>query len=103
MNDRKKAYLEHIRATDWEEEAKSQIKAELKRYQMKYADLATRLSESGMPITEPTLRNKISRGNFSASFFLHCLGAIGCSHIPVGRPFRYEHDVRWPLPEQNGS
>src|SRR5215469_2364280 len=31
----------------------------------------------GAEIIEPTLRNKISRGNFTAVFFLQCLAALG--------------------------
>jgi hypothetical protein len=61
----------------WEEEVKAIIKAELKRQRMTYANLAKRFGDLGIPVTEPTLRNKISRGTFSAAFFLQCLVLIG--------------------------
>jgi hypothetical protein len=90
MDKRRADYLaNYVGKTDWEEEAKASIKAELKRSYMSYADLAARLTESGMPMKEPALRNKISRGNFSASFFLRCLAAIGCSHTRIGRGLVY--------------
>ena len=66
---------------DFEEEAKAILKSELKRNRLTYAELADRFTRLGVPMTEPTLRNKISRGSFSAAFFLHCLGLIGSQTI----------------------
>lgn len=63
---------------DWSEEAKGLLKAELKRRNISYAGLVAALAEGGTRETEANLRNKISRGNFSAAFFLECLHAIGC-------------------------
>lgn len=62
---------------DWSEIAKGIIKGELKRHNMTYADLVAALERVGVRETEPNLRNKISRGNFSASFMIQCLRAIG--------------------------
>lgn len=66
---------------DWSEEAKAILKAEMKRRRLTYADLAQRLAEDGSPTTENYLMKKISRGGFSAGFFLQCLAAIGARDI----------------------
>lgn len=71
---------------DWEEETKAILKSELKRRKLTYSDLAERFVLLGLPITEPTLRNKISRGSFSAVFFLQCLAALDCSTLHLRLP-----------------
>ena len=48
---------------------------------MTYADLVAVLADQGIVETEANLRNKISRGSFTAVFFLQCLLAIGCEHL----------------------
>lgn len=68
---------------DWAEEAKGMVKAELKRRNMTYAHLVGALAAVGVTETEANLRNKISRGNFSAAFFLQALDAIGCTLVPA--------------------
>ena len=68
---------------DWAEEAKGMVKAELKRRNMTYAHLVEALAAVGVTETEANLRNKISRGNFSAAFFLQTLDAIGCILVPA--------------------
>ena len=71
---------------DWSAEAKGLLKAELKRRGLTYADLVHALAEVGVSETEANLRNKISRGNFSAAFMLQCLSAIGCTVIHLLEP-----------------
>lgn len=44
-----------------------------------YRELAERLTAMGSPETERNIANKISRGGFTAAFFLQCLSAIDCS------------------------
>jgi hypothetical protein len=63
---------------EWEQRVKSLLKAELKRRNVGYRDLAEKLSAMGIPETERNLANKISRGGFTAVFFVQCLVAIGC-------------------------
>lgn len=63
--------------------AKSLLKAELRRRNLTYADLTTKLNEAGAAESEPNVRNKISRGKFSASFFLSCLDAIAVSTLHI--------------------
>lgn len=62
---------------EWSERAKRLIKAELKRADVTYEELATRLTGMGMPETKASVSNKISRGGFPASFFLAAMKAIG--------------------------
>lgn len=68
------------------EDVKGILKAELKRRGMTYADLVERLAEQGVAETEANLRNKISRGSFTAAFFLQCLVAIGCEYVRLELP-----------------
>ena len=72
------AYKSNPVTQEFEERAKNLLKAELKRRGMSYRDLAARLAAIGVGETERNLNNKISRGGFSAAFFLQCLSAIGC-------------------------
>jgi hypothetical protein len=48
-----------------------------------YARLAERLGEMGVHETERNLNNKISRGGFTAGFFVMCLDAIGCHEVKL--------------------
>jgi len=64
---------------DWAETAKSLLKAELKRRKVGYRELAEKLTAMGIRETERNIANKISRGGFTAAFFLQCLKAIGCT------------------------
>lgn len=57
---------------DWEAKAANILKAELKRKGVTYAHLAEMIGDK-----EPNVRNKLSRGKFSAAFLLSCLSAIG--------------------------
>jgi hypothetical protein len=67
--------------TDWQARVKGILKAELKRRGIGYRELAERLTAQGKPESERNIANKISRGGFSAAFFVECLAAIGCTTI----------------------
>jgi len=54
----------------WADQAKRFFKAELKRADVTYDDLAARLSKIGLSETKASVANKISRGTFSAAFLL---------------------------------
>ncbi len=60
---------------------KGVLKAELKRRNVSYRQLAEKLTEMGVPETELNIKNKLSRGGFSAVFFVQSLVAIGVSQI----------------------
>lgn len=66
---------------DWEGRVKGLLKAELKRRNISYAQLVERLAEIGVKETEPNLRNKLSRGKFTAVFLMQALAAIGVTSI----------------------
>jgi hypothetical protein len=61
----------------WGEKVKGLLKAELKRRNLSYRDLVEKLAAIGVTETEANLRNKISRGGFTAAFFVQCMEAIG--------------------------
>lgn len=66
-----------VEKTDWEARAAKFLKAELKRQGVTYAQLVDRLAVIGVEEKEANIRNKLSRGKFSAAFLLACLEAIG--------------------------
>lgn len=63
--------------TEWEAKVKGLLKAELKRQNVSYVQLVEKLAALGVQETEPNVRNKLSRGKFTAVFMLQCLTAIG--------------------------
>lgn len=63
---------------DWQARVKGLLKAELKRRNVSYRELAEKLTALGVPETEANIKNKISRGGFTAVFLIQCLEAIGC-------------------------
>jgi len=67
----------------WEERAKRFLKAELKRADVSYRELAERLGKHGLEETEASVASKLSRGTFAATFFLASLAAIGCQNVPI--------------------
>lgn len=67
--------------TEWEAKVKGLLKAELKRRNVTYAQLVDKLKDVGVVDSEANIRNKISRGKFTAVFFLQCLEAIGASSL----------------------
>jgi hypothetical protein len=69
---------------DWPERAKALLKAELKRRNISYRELAERLTKAGSPDSERNIANKISRGGFTAAFLLQCLSVIGCQTLHLG-------------------
>ena len=66
---------------EWQERVKGLLKAELKRRNVSYKQLAERLEATGIHETEQNINNKISRGGFTAVFFVQCLKAIGCTTL----------------------
>ena len=66
---------------DWQDRVKGMLKAELKRRNVGYRELAEKLTAMGQADTELNIKNKISRGGFTAVFFVQCLEAIGCTTL----------------------
>lgn len=67
----------------WEERAKRYLKAELKRANVSYRELAERLKRHGLEETEASIASKLSRGTFAAAFFLASLAAIECESVSI--------------------
>ena len=67
----------------WESQAQAILKAELKRKGVTYAQLVEKLAAIGVQESEPNIRNKLSRGKFTAAFLLQCLEAVGASRIEI--------------------
>ena len=67
----------------WENEVKGMLKGELKRRGLSYADLVGKLTDIGVHDSEPNIRNKISRGKFTAVFLVQCLHAIGVHSLSI--------------------
>lgn len=67
--------------TDWEDKAKNLLRAEMARTGTTYAQLSEKLAAIGVEDNERNLRNKVSRGKFTAGFLLQCLSALGCSSL----------------------
>lgn len=66
---------------DWTARTKNLLKAELKRRGVSYRELAEKLTVLGVPESERNIANKISRGGFTAAFFVQCLTAIGATTV----------------------
>lgn len=62
--------------TEWESKAANILKAQLKLKGVSYAQLAELIGDK-----EPNVRNKLSRGKFSAAYMLQCLAAIGVAEL----------------------
>jgi len=67
----------------YEEKAKNILKAELKRRGITYAQLAEKLRKVGAKENERNIANKISRGSFTAAFFMMCMEVIGADHLTL--------------------
>jgi hypothetical protein len=65
-----------VERTDWEAKARGIIRGEMARQGVTYAQLVGRLAAIGVVEDERNLRNKISRGKFTAGFMLQCLKSM---------------------------
>lgn len=69
--------------SEWSNKVKRILKSELVKRGLSNEDLATLLNENGCTETKSSVDSKISRGTFSASFFMQCLYVIGCTKIEI--------------------
>ena len=65
----------------YEERAANLLKAEIKRKGLTYAQVIERMEANGVSENERNLRNKLSRGKFTAAYFLQVMEAIGAFEI----------------------
>jgi hypothetical protein len=68
---------------NWNDKVKRLLKSELVKRGFSNADLALLLRKIDVYETKASIDSKISRGTFSASFFLQCLSVIGCSKVEI--------------------
>jgi Domain of unknown function (DUF6471) len=62
---------------EWAERTRAYLKAELKKAEVGYVELAKRLKRHGFKDeTEASITNKLKRGTFSAVFLLATLAAL---------------------------
>lgn len=69
---------------EWADRVRRYIKAELKRADVTYAELARRLNEHGFEgETEASVNSKLVRGTFAVTFFLAALTVLGLEQIDL--------------------
>ena len=68
---------------DWAERAARHLKAELKRADLTYEDLAERLKKHGFKETKASIANKLARSTLTAAFFLACLAAMELEGVAI--------------------
>lgn len=71
---------------DWGAYAKSVLRAEMARRRISYADLVTLLAEIEVKESEANLRNKVSRGSFTAAFLFQCLAVMKVATLHLEMP-----------------
>lgn len=67
--------------TEWEAKAANLLKAELKRKGVTYAQLVEKLAAIDVDEKEVNVRNKLSRGKFTAAFMLQCMNAVNSTTL----------------------
>ena len=70
-----------VERTDWEDAAKRLLRAEMAKRGITYGMLVEKLAEIGVQDDERNLRNKASRGKFTAAFLLQCMKAMDAKEI----------------------
>jgi hypothetical protein len=66
---------------DWVAYTKALLRSEMVKRGVSYAGLVEKLAAIGVKDSEANLRNKISRGGFTAAFLVQCLVAIGAATL----------------------
>jgi hypothetical protein len=74
----------------WREKARTLLRVEQRRQNLTYADIAKRMQAIGVSETEVSVRNKISRGTFPATFMLQFMHVLGVDLIPFKPQFTGE-------------
>ncbi len=59
------------------------LKSELVKRGITVSELVRLLNQHGLQETKSSVTSKISRGTFSATFFLQCLFVIGCTKLEI--------------------
>lgn len=67
----------------WNDKVKRLLKSELVKRGINTEELAHLLNMRNIKETKSSIDSKISRGSFSAAFFIQCLTVINCSKIEI--------------------
>lgn len=67
----------------WEDRVRLFLKAEIKRADLTYEELAKRLTVHGLEETEASIANKLARGTFSAAFLMATVAALELEAITL--------------------
>ena len=78
--------------SDWNSKVKRLLKSELVRRGISNSELVNLLEHIGVKETKSGIDSKISRGTFSAAFFIQCLTVIGCEKIEI-EDQEYQHPM----------
>jgi hypothetical protein len=68
---------------NWNDKVKRVLKSELVKRGISTEDLTVLLNKNGIEETKSSVDSKISRGTFSAAFFMQCLYVIDCTKIEI--------------------
>jgi Domain of unknown function (DUF6471) len=68
---------------EWGGRASAFLKAELKKADVTYLELAKRLKKHGFKESEASITMKLKRGTFAATFLLACLAALELGGISL--------------------
>jgi hypothetical protein len=68
---------------EWAERAARHLKAELKRADLTYEELAEKLKEHGFAETKASIANKLARATIPAAFFLAAMACIGVAEVAL--------------------
>ncbi len=67
----------------WNNKVKRILKSELVKRGISTEELTLLLNQIGCAETKSSVDSKISRGTFSAAFFMQCMYVIGCKKIEI--------------------
>jgi len=68
---------------EWSERVTRHMKAELKRADVTYEELARRLEKYGFKETKASIANKFTRATVTAAFFMAFLAALGLEGVKL--------------------
>jgi Domain of unknown function (DUF6471) len=68
---------------EWARRASAFLKAELKKAEVTYVELAKRLRKHGFRESEASITMKLKRGTFPATFFLACIAALDLAGVAI--------------------
>ena len=68
---------------EWANRSRRFLKAELKRAEVTYEELANRLRDMGIPETKGSVTVKVNRGAYPAWFFFAAMKAIGRENVSL--------------------